>query len=104
MSSKRTIARLWRDAVSAGRTNPAYLEQVGDGWRPVTWHDAAERVDAYANGLLSLGVRKGDAFALLGTTRVEWALFDFALGQVGAIGAAIYANSSPKDVGYIVEH
>jgi long-chain acyl-CoA synthetase len=104
MSSKRTIARLWRDAVSAGRTSPAYLRQEGDGWSPVSWAEAAERVDAYANGLLSLGVRKGDAFSILATTRVEWALFDFALGQVGAIGAAIYANSSSKDVGYIVEH
>ena len=104
MSSKRTIARLWRDAVSAGRTSPAYLRQEGDGWSPVSWAEAAERVDAYANGLLSLGVRKGDAFSILATTRVEWALFDFALGQVGAIGAAIYANSSPNDVGYIVQH
>ena len=25
----------------------------------------------------------------------------FALGSIGAIGAAIYANSSPKDAGYI---
>jgi long-chain acyl-CoA synthetase len=104
MTGKRTIARLWRDAVSAERTNPAYLVQDGEDWRPVTWSEAAEKVDAYANGLLSLGVRKGDAFGILATTRLEWALFDFALGQVGAIGAAIYANSSPKDVGYILEH
>ncbi|HXH87571.1 MAG TPA: long-chain fatty acid--CoA ligase [Gaiellaceae bacterium] len=104
MSGKRTIARLWRDAASAGRTNPAYLEQDGASWKPISWAEASRRVDAYANGLLALGVRKGDAFAILATTRVEWALFDFALGQVGAIGAAIYANSSPKDVGYILEH
>ncbi|MBA3787585.1 MAG: long-chain fatty acid--CoA ligase [Actinobacteria bacterium] len=104
MSGKRTIARLWRDAVAAGHTTPAYLEQDGDDWREISWADASERVDAYANGLLALGVRKGDAFAILATTRVEWALFDFALGQIGAIGAAIYANSSPKDVGYILEH
>ena len=104
MSSKRTIARLWRDAVAAERTNPAYLVQDGEEWHPVSWTEAAERVDAYANGLLALGVRRGDAFAILATTRVEWALFDFALGQIGAIGAAIYASSSPKDVGYIIEH
>ena len=80
MDEKRTIARLWRDAVAAGRQNPAYLEQRGEEWHPISWPEAAERVEAYANGLLSLGVRKGDAFALLSTTRVEWALFDFALG------------------------
>ena len=102
--NKRTIERLWRDAVAAGRTTPAYLIQDGDEWRPLSWAEAAERVESYANGLLSLGVRKGDAFSILATSRVEWALFDFALGSIGAIGSAIYANSSPKDAGYILEH
>ena len=102
--SKRTIDRLWRDAVAAGRSRPAYLVQDGDEWRPVSWEEAADRVESYANGLLSLGVRKGDAFSILGSSRVEWALLDFALGRIGAIGAAIYANSSAKDAGYILDH
>ena len=104
MSEQRTIARLWRDAVAAERSNAAYLEQRGEAWQEISWPEAAARVDAYANGLLSLGLRKGDAFALLARTTVEWALFDFALGSIGAIGAPIYANSSPKDVGYILDH
>jgi long-chain acyl-CoA synthetase len=102
--SKRTIERLWREAVAAGRPTPAYLVQDGDDWKPMSWSEAGERVENYANGLLSLGVRKGDAFSILATTRVEWALFDFALGSIGAIGAAIYANSSVKDAGYILDH
>ena len=57
-----------------------------------------------ANGLLARGVRKGDAFAILARTSLEWALFDFALAHVGAVGAAIYANSSPQDARYIVGH
>ena len=56
------------------------------------------------HGLLALGVRKGDAFAILASTRLEWALFDFALALVGAVGAPIYMNSSPKDVAHVVEH
>ena len=104
MSESRTIARLWRDAVSAERTTPAYLVQDGDGWSEVSWAEAAERVDGYANGLLALGVRKGDAFAILGSSRMQWALFDFALGLIGAIAAPIYANSSEKDAGYILDH
>ena len=104
MGDQRTIARLWRDAVAAQRDTPAYLEQRDGEWAPISWAEAAERVDAHANGLLSLGVGKGDAFGLLGTTRAEWALFDFALASVGAIGAPIYANSSPRDTGYILGH
>jgi long-chain acyl-CoA synthetase len=104
MSDTRTIARLWRDAVAAGRSTPAYLVQDGDAWHELSWAEAADRVDAYANGLLALGVRKGEAFAILGSSKVEWALFDFALGLIGAIAAPIYANSSEKDAGYILDH
>jgi long-chain acyl-CoA synthetase len=43
-------------------------------------------------------------FSILGSTRLEWVLFDFALASVGAVGAPIYMNSSPKDCAYVVEH
>jgi long-chain acyl-CoA synthetase len=41
---------------------------------------------------------------VLGRTSLEWALFDFALALVGAVGAPVYANSSPRDVQYVLEH
>ncbi len=101
---RRTIGRLWRDGVAAGRTNPAYLVEGPDGWAEVSWEEAAVAVDELANGLLALGVRKGDSFGILAQTTLEWALFDYALGLIGAVGAAIYANSAPKDCRYILEH
>ena len=61
-------------------------------------------MDELANGLLALGVRKGDAVGILAQTSLEWALFDFSLGLIGAVGAAVYANSSPKDARYVLEH
>ena len=101
---KRTIARLWRDALAAGRTNPAYLVEGTDGWREVSWEEAGSAVEEIANGLLARGIRKGDAVGILAQTNLEWALFDYALGVIGAVGAAIYANSSPKDCHYVLEH
>jgi long-chain acyl-CoA synthetase len=100
----RTIANLWRDGLAAGHADPAYLHEVDGEWREVSRAEAAQAVDELANGLLALGVRKGDAFALLGRTTLEWALFDFALALVGAVGAPIYANSSPRDAQYVLEH
>jgi long-chain acyl-CoA synthetase len=100
----RTIGRLWREGVSAGRSNPAYLVEGPDGWAEVTWSEAEQAVEELANGLLALGVRKGDAFGILAQSTLQWALFDYALGLIGAVGAAIYANSSPKDCRYILEH
>lgn len=103
-SGPRTIARLWRDAVAAARTHAAYLVETTDGWSEVSWHEADDLVRAYANGLLARGVRRRDAFALLADNSLEWALLDFAFGQIGAVGIPIYASSSPKDVSYLLEH
>ena len=100
----RTIGQLWREAIGAGRTRPAYLVEHNDRWEEVSWDEAGVVVEELANGLLALGVRKGDVFGILARTSLEWALFDYALARVGAVGAAIYANSSPKDCRYVLEH
>ncbi len=102
--SPRTIAGLWREATAQGRDIPAYLVERDGAWHEVGWREASRRVDELAGGLLALGVRKGDAFAILASTRLEWALFDFALALVGAVAAPIYASSSAKDCGYILAH
>ena len=103
--SQRTIARLWMNTIAAARTAPAYLVETDEGvWREISWTEADERVRAYANGLLARGVGKGDNVALLARNGVEWALIDFALARIGAVGIPIYASSSPNDVGYLLSH
>jgi long-chain acyl-CoA synthetase len=100
----RTIATLWRNAVAAAHPDPAYLHEVDGEWVEVTWAEAAQAVDELANGLLALGVRRGDAFGILARTSLEWALFDFALALAGAVGAPIYSSSSERDARYVLEH
>jgi long-chain acyl-CoA synthetase len=104
VTRQKTIANLWRDAIADERPGPAYLHEVDGEWQEVSWHEAGEAVDEIANGLLALGVAKGDSFALLGRTALEWALFDFALALVGAVGAPIYSSSSERDVRYMLDH
>src|SRR5918999_6423791 len=102
MSDARSIPALWRDAVREERTAPAYLVETEGAWREVSWDEAAIAVGELAHGLLALGVGKGDAFAILARTSLEWALFDFALAHVGAVTAPIYPSSSPSDAAYVV--
>jgi len=104
LGQTRTIARLWLDAVGGNRSRPAYLVEREGGWREISWSEAATAVDELAHGLLALGIRKGDAFAILAQTTVEWALFDFALALIGAVAAPVYANNSQKDAQYVVAH
>ncbi len=103
--AERTIPRLWRDAVAAGRTRPAYLVEDAPGaWREVSWTEAAQAVDELANGLLARGIGKGDAFGIVSRTRLEWTLFDVALALVGGITAPVYPNSSAREAQYVLEH
>ena len=102
MAAERTIATLWKNAVLQKRTGAAYLHEVDGEWREVAWAEAEQAVEELANGLLALGVEKGEVFGIIGRTSLEWALFDFALALVGAVGAPIYASSSPRDVDYLL--
>ena len=101
---RRTIAQLWRQSVADRHPGPAYLVESEGGWSEVSWADADERVRAYANGFLARGVRKGDSVALLARNSLDWALLDFALAHIGAVGVPVYASSSARAVGYLLAH
>ncbi|HEY5692927.1 MAG TPA: long-chain fatty acid--CoA ligase [Gaiellaceae bacterium] len=101
---RRTAPELWRDAVGDAPAEPAYLEETAEGWRPVSWDEAAERVDALAHGLLARGVRHGDRVAVLAQTRLEWILLDWAVMSIGAVVVGLYPTSSAKECEYILGH
>ena len=101
---RRTAPELWRDAVRDAPPEPAYLEETEDDWRPVSWDEAAERVEALAHGLLARGVRHGDRIAVLSRTRLEWILLDWAVMSIGAVVVGLYPTSSAKECEYILGH
>ncbi len=100
----RTVPSLWLAALAENRTGTAYLAERDGAWMPVTWPEAGDRVRDLANGLLALGLEKGDAFGILASTRLEWVLFDYALAFVGAVTVPVYATSSPHDCAYALDH
>ena len=101
---RRTAPELWRDAVRDAPSEPAFLEERADGWEPVSWAEAAERVDDLARGLLARGVRRGDRVSVLSRTRLEWILLDWALMSIGAVVVGLYPTSSAKECEYILGH
>src|SRR5438034_25689 len=100
----RTTPELWSDAVRDAPAGPAYLEETADGWRPVSWDEASERVSALAQGLLARGVRHGDRVAVLSRTRLEWILLVWAVMAIGAVVVGLYPTSSAKECEYILDH
>ncbi len=104
LGGRRTAPALWERALARGAGTPAYLEEGPEGWTPVSWQEAAERVDALAHGLLARGVRRGDVVAVLARTRLEWVLLDWATMSIGAVVVGLYPTSSAKECAYILDH
>ncbi len=65
------------------------------------WHERATRL---ANGLLSLGLTKGDKVALLAYNRVEWMEIYVALARVGLVAVPINFRLTSPEIAYIAEH
>jgi long-chain acyl-CoA synthetase len=99
-----TTPSLWQDVLDRGLTTPAYLEEQEDGWREVSWTEAAERVEALGRALRARGVGHGDAVAVVARTRLEWLLLDWAIMSIGAVVVGLYPSNTASECRYILEH
>ena len=61
-------------------------------------------VDGFARALLATGVRRGDRVALFVTNRTEWLVAAFGAAKIGAVTAAISTFSTPRELGWTLEH
>src|SRR5687768_15639051 len=68
----------------------------------LTYGELLARVDALAGGLARLGVRRGDAVALMLSNRPEFHVADLAAATLGATPFSIYATSSAEQVAFVV--
>jgi len=85
------------------RLTPAKLA-VRDTRRRLTfaaWHERATRL---ANGLLGLGLAKGDRVALLAYNCIEWMELYVALARAGLVAVPINFRLTPPEIGYIAQH
>ena len=106
-SRARSIAHLFRQRVAASGSREAfqYLVRDADGSERVerlTWDQTRQRADAWAAGLVALGVGLEDRVAIASATRLEWVLADLAIMTAGGATTTIYPTMLDADVAFIV--
>jgi len=69
-----------------------------------TYAEFAARVRALAEGLHSLGVRRGDTVALMLTNRPEFNLADVAAMHLGATPFSVYNTLSPEQIQHLLRN
>ncbi len=73
-------------------------------WQSVTWPQYLEHVRDFSLGLLSLGLKSGDAVGIIGGNRPEWIYAELAVQAAGAIPFGIFQESILSEVAYIIDH
>lgn len=81
----------------------AEYKDASGAWRPVSLGEFHARVRAVAKGLIAAGVKPGDRVGLMGDTRLEWTLADFAILTAGAVTVPIYPSSSDSQFAWIIK-
>jgi long-chain acyl-CoA synthetase len=71
------------------------------GWEPLSWTDAARRVERIGGALVALGVEPGDAVLLISENRVEWILADLGIQAAGGVTVPIYPTSTAETIAKI---
>ena len=83
---------------------PYLWKKLDDKFVSLSWKQIREQVEAIAQGLIDLGVLKGDRIVILSENRPEWQVADLAIMAIGAISVPAYTTSTTKDYEHIINH
>jgi len=73
-------------------------------FQPVVWKQLYAEVEAFAAGLLSLGVKRGDHIGMVSDNMKEWFWADLAILSIGAADVPRGSDSTAPEIQYILDH
>lgn len=105
--SYTTIPQMFAQIVENNKTRadkPAFLRKVRGAYTPFTYSELAEWVTAFAAGLHSMGMSKGDMIGVVSENRIEWVVADFAAAGIGVIVVPVFPTLTANQEQYIFTH
>jgi long-chain acyl-CoA synthetase len=73
-----------------------------DDGQAISWNELRDRSTRIAGGLATLGVRKGDAVAIMLSNGPDFIPVDLGAVALGAVPFSIYQTSSPEQIAHVV--
>ncbi len=100
----KTIIQLFEENVAKYPNNPLLMEKITDKYESTSYIEAKDKIENYAAGLLSLGIKKGDRLALLSEGRNDWVYSELAMLYVGAINVPLSIKLEPAELQFRLQH
>ena len=82
----------------------AIHQRTPEGWVDYSWNQYRADVRDLANGLISLGLVKGEKVSILSINRYEWVVSDYAVMSAGGVSVPIYVTARAQQIEYVVDH
>lgn len=99
---EKTLGRILDETVARVPDHDALI-YADRGYRQ-TWREFADTVDAFAKGLIALGVGKGEKVAVWATNVPYWVTLQFATAKIGAILITVNTNYREHELRYLLNH
>ncbi|MFG3438630.1 AMP-dependent synthetase/ligase [Nonomuraea sp. NPDC047897] len=99
----RTVCEQLRRVAERHPDAPAYSDPVEDGWVTLGYAEARRRVLEIAAGFAALGLRPGEAVALMMVNRSEHVLADLGAVHAGGVGCTVYSTFAPEQIAFVAD-
>ena len=73
-------------------------------WQTWSWSEMLEEVRKFSIGLQSIGVKRGDKIAVVGSNRPRLYWSFSAIQALGAVPIPVYADSVAEEMVYVLQH
>ena len=80
----------------ANEDRPALMVKSEGAYRGISYSQLRSDVDAFACGLASVGLKKGDHVVVIAENRPEWVIADQACAALGAVTVPVYPTMNAK--------
>ncbi len=100
----RTFDLLPRYVEKYGKKKVMFACKVDGAWKKYISRDFVKMTDVISQGLIGLGVGKGDRVVVISNNCPQWNMVDFAVQQIGAILVPIYPTARQSDYEHILNH
>jgi long-chain acyl-CoA synthetase len=97
-----TPQKLFRARCREWASMPALRHKQKGIWASTTWAEYYTHARAIGLALADLGLKRGEAIAVLSENRPEWLFADMGAQCMGMLSTGIYPTSSPEQVRHIL--
>ncbi|MFH0735975.1 MAG: long-chain fatty acid--CoA ligase [bacterium] len=85
-----------------GNEKPVFLHKIEGVYKPISYNEFKLETEQFANGLASLGIKRGHKVAIIAENRPEWVYSDFAILGLGGIDIPLYPILTADTIQFII--